>query len=212
MPTAPPTITAPPPAPARTSPSTFPALADAWVEWLEDEAADIGTCATDTYTNAVEAQASATAAQAAALSVAAAPWVSGTTYVTGDVRRSPITYLPYRRLTDGAGTTDPSADVVNWALAIAAAPALVEVTGTSQSAQAWAHYVLTNVAATTVTLPASPAAGDMIWVTIANDLRTNVIARNGNKIMAASEDLTINDPFATVCLRYINATQGWRLT
>lgn len=212
MPTSPPTITAPPSAPSRTSPSTFATLADAWVAWLESEAADIGTAATDTYNNAVEAAASATAAQAAAASVDAALWVSGTTYAIGDIRKSPITYFAYRRLTSGAGTTDPSADATNWALAVAAAPALVEVTGTSQTAQAWAHYVLTNVAATTVTLPASPASGDMIWVTVANDLRTNVIARNGNKIMAASEDLTVNDPYATICLRYVDATQGWRLT
>lgn len=212
MPTSPPTITAPPSAPSRTSPSTFATLADAWVAWLESEASDIGTAATDTYNNAVEAAASATAAQAAAASVDAALWVSGTTYAIGDIRKSPITYFAYRRLTSGAGTTDPSADPTNWALAVAAAPALIEVTGTSQAAQSWAHYLLTNVAATTVTLPASPATGDMVWVTVGNSLRTNVIARNGNKIMALSEDLTVNDPSATICLRYMNATHGWRLT
>lgn len=212
MPTSPPTISTPPEAPARTSPSTFPTKADAWVAWLESEAEDIGTCATDTYNNAVEAAASATAAQAAAASVDATLWVSGTTYATGDIRKSPITYFAYRRLTNGAGTTDPSADATNWARAVAAAPALIDVTGTTQAAQAWAHYVLTNVAATTVTLPASPAAGDMIWITVANSLRTNVVARNGNKIMATSEDLTVNDPYATICLRYVDATQGWRFT
>jgi hypothetical protein len=39
------------------------------------------------------------------------------------------------------------------------------VSGTSQTAVAGAHYILTNVAATTVTLPASPASGDTVWVT-----------------------------------------------
>lgn len=211
MPTSPPTITAPPAAPSRTSPSTFATLADAWVAWLESEAADIGTAATDTYNNAVESAASATAAQAAAASVDAALWVSGTTYAIGDIRKSPTTYFAYRRLTSGAGTTDPSADPTNWALAVAAAPALVEVTGTSQSAQAWAHYVLMNVAATTVTLPAAPAAGDCIWVTVGNGRADNVIARNGNKIESMAEDLTLNHRYATVQLRYINATIGWKL-
>lgn len=211
MPTSPPTISTPPEAPARTSPSTFPTKADAWVAWLESEAEDIGTCATDTYNNAVEAAASATAAQAAAASVDATLWVSGTTYATGDIRKSPVTYFAYRRLTNGAGTTDPSADATNWALAVAAAPALIDVTGTTQAAQAWAHYVLTNVAATTVTLPASPAAGDMIWITVGNGLATNVVSRNGNKIMSLTEDMTINLRKATVQLRYVNSTLGWRI-
>lgn len=88
-------------------------------------------------------------------------------------------------------------------------PTLVVVSGTSQSASANNHYVLTNVAATTVTLPASPSAGDLIWVTVGNGLTTNVVARNGNKIQSISEDLTLNATYAAVQLRYINSTIGW---
>lgn len=211
MPTAPPTISAPPAAPARTDPSTFVAKADAWVAWLESEATDIGTAASATYTNAVEAQASASAAATAAATAGAALWVSGTTYAIGDVRKSPATGLAYRRLTAGAGTTDPSADATNWVLGVAIMPQLIEVTGTTQTAQPWAHYFLTNASATTVTLPAAPAAGDAIWVTVANGRIDNVIARNGNKIMSLSEDMTVNDPYGTVRLRYFNSSLGWRL-
>lgn len=83
------------------------------------------------------------------------------------------------------------------------------VSGTSQTAVAGSHYVLTNVAATTVTLPASPASADTVWITVANSLATNVIARNGNTIMGLSENMTIDAAYATVALRYVNST--WRL-
>lgn len=209
MPTAPPSIATPPTPPARSDISTFVARADAWVAWEEVNAPKIGTAAQNTYDNAVEAAASATAAVAAAAGVGAALWVSGTTYAIGDVRRSPATFFPYRRLTAGAGTTDPSADTTNWALAAAAAPTLIEVTGTSVSASAFGHYFLTNAAATTVTLPSAPAAGDVIWVTVANARVDNVIARNTKNIMALAEDLTISNQYATVRLRYLNATKGW---
>ena len=84
------------------------------------------------------------------------------------------------------------------------------VSGTTQTAVAGNHYVLTNVAATTVTLPASPASGDTVWVTWTNTLATNVIARNAQTIMGDATDMTLdaatND---TVQLRFVNG--GWRL-
>jgi hypothetical protein len=209
MPTAPNAIATPPTAPARSDLSTFVARADAWVAWLEADAPDIGQNATATYDNAVEAQASATSAAAAANSVGAALWVSGTTYAIGDVRRSPTNYYPYRRLTAGAGTTDPVSDTTNWALAAAAFPTMIEVTGTSQAASVFAHYFLTNASATTVTLPSAPAAGDVIWITVANGRVDNVIARNAKNIMALAENMTIDSKTATVCLRYLNAAKGW---
>jgi hypothetical protein len=209
MPTAPPAIATPPTPPARSDLATFVTRADAWVAWEEVNAPKIGQAADATYANAGEAYASATAAQAAAAGVGAALWVSGTTYAIGDVRRSPATFFPYRRLTNGAGTTDPSADATNWALAAAAAPTLIEVTASSATASAFGHYFLTNAAATTVTLPASPAAGDVIWITVANARTDNVIARNARNIMALAEDMTISNQYATVRLRYLNAAKGW---
>jgi hypothetical protein len=83
------------------------------------------------------------------------------------------------------------------------------VSTTSETAVASNHYVLTNVAATTVTLPASPASGDTVWVTVANSLTTNVIARNGETIMGVAEDMTIDNQNATVELRFVNSS--WRL-
>lgn len=87
--------------------------------------------------------------------------------------------------------------------------ALQTVSGTSVTAVAGSHYILSNVAATTVTLPAAPAEGDAVWVTAVNGLGTNVAARNGKTIMGLAEDLTIDIPNKAVSLRYINTT--WRI-
>lgn len=225
--TTPPIVTAAPDAPSRTTPSTFTTLADAFLSWLVTFRGEVVALGSNVYNNAVDAynnavagaasaaaavvsqSAAATSAQAAAASAGASIWVSGTTYAIGDVRWSPTTRYTYRRITAGAGTTDPSADAANWALAGTSAPGLVIVTGTTQAAQANAHYSLENVAATTVTLPAAPAAGDVVWITAANALATNVVAGGGKPIMALAEDMTIGLPRQTVQLRYINATIGW---
>ena len=68
-------------------------------------------------------------------------------------------------------------------------------------------FVLT--ATLTLTLPASPAAGDTIRVSNLSGTTTAVIARNGNKIMNLAEDLTIDKLNAGLELTFINATYGW---
>ena len=88
-------------------------------------------------------------------------------------------------------------------------PTMSIVTGTTQSAAANAHYILTNASATTVTLPGSPSAGDFIWITVANGLTTNVVARNGKPIQGIAEDMTLNAPYASVQLRFVDNTEGW---
>jgi len=72
--------------------------------------------------------------------------------------------------------------------------------------------VITNAAATTGTLPASPVAGDVIWVTVANGRTDNVLARNGRNIQSLAEDLTMNLSYLALQLRYINSTIGWTFT
>jgi hypothetical protein len=91
-------------------------------------------------------------------------------------------------------------------------PSMTIVSGTSQAAVANAHYVLTNASATTVTLPASPAAGAVVWVTVANGRVDNVIARNGQNINSLAENMTIDNAYAGVQLRYADATRGWVFT
>ena len=92
-------------------------------------------------------------------------------------------------------------------------PTLVLVSATTQTAVAGNHYVLTNVAATTITMPATVTAGDLIFITSGNGLATNVVAYSGtHKIMGLLENLTINTTaYITMQLRYLNATIGWAL-
>lgn len=113
------------------------------------------------------------------------------------------------RLVKGSELTHTEVDNNFSNLNAEVVPAQTIVTGTTQAAVKNNHYVLTNVALTTVTLPAAPAAGDMVWVTVGNGLTTNVIARNGSNIMSLAEDLTLNAAYAAVQMRYINSTIGW---
>ena len=218
--TSPPTITGSPTVPQRSDRATFSSRVDDFVTWMAAAVSEFGAVATnvynnavDAYNNAVAASASAsTASNAAASAVATAgatQWVSGTTYALGAVAWSPINGQSYRRVVAGAGTTDPSADATNWAVLGVAVLPITTVTGTTQTAVATNHYVLTNVAATTVTLPASPASGDTVAITPANSLMTNVIARGGNTIMSLAEDMTLDNANATVTLRYMAST--WRI-
>lgn len=121
-------LTAPPTAPARTqAPATFITNADAWVAWVATNVTQTTTLvgqfnivSGEVNANAIiattkAAEASASAAQAAAAS-GVTKWVSGTTYAEGDGVWSPLDYQSYRRIVTGAGTTDPSIDVTNWAL------------------------------------------------------------------------------------------------
>lgn len=87
----------------------------------------------------------------------------------------------------------------------------VAVTGTSQTAVTANLYVLQNAGATTVTLPATPANGDVVGVLVANGRIDNVIARNGKQINGLAENLTIDVATASVLLRYVDATSQWRL-
>ena len=97
-------------------------------------------------------------------------------------------------------------------LSAAGLPAMNIVSGTTQTAVANNHYVLTNVAATTVTLPAGPNLGDVVWVTVANGLTTNVIARNSQVINGIAQDMTIDSAYAGIQLRFSGESKGWVFT
>jgi hypothetical protein len=83
------------------------------------------------------------------------------------------------------------------------------VTATSTTASAGDHIHVT-AATQTITLPASPSAGDRVAVTVENFTDT-VVARNGNVIMDLAEDFTIDVANMGVTLIYTDATNGWRL-
>jgi hypothetical protein len=83
----------------------------------------------------------------------------------------------------------------------------VQVISTNTTAVRSRLYVLT--ASLTLTLPASPAAGD--WVAFSNrsGTPTPVIARNGQPIMGLAEDMTLDNVNHFGVLVFSDSTRGW---
>lgn len=150
----------------------------------------------------------ATAEQVSIDSRNASLWLAATNYAIGAAAYSPINQKVYRRLVSGIFATDPSADPARWAL-IDGGLTVVVVAGVTATAATGSHYVATNVASTTLTLPLVPASGDTVWVSFMNGLTTNTIARNGNTVMGLAEDLSVDSVGQTIQLRYINS--DWRI-
>jgi hypothetical protein len=88
-------------------------------------------------------------------------------------------------------------------------PTVTVTASTAITAVAGFNYVLTGASTVTVTLPASPTISDTVYITVANDLSSNVVARNGNNIQGIAEDMTLDAPYASAQLRYTNPTKGW---
>ena len=63
--------------------------------------------------------------------------------------------------------------------------------------------------ARTITLPGSPSLGDSIKISNRGGLATNVLAANGNNIMGAALDLTINNVTAAFEIIWAAGSQGW---
>ena len=68
-----------------------------------------------------------------------------------------------------------------------------------------------TAAGLTITLPASPAAGAEVAITVAGAITNTIIARNGQNIMSLAENFTVDRPDVTVTLYYVDATRGWRI-
>lgn len=82
-----------------------------------------------------------------------------------------------------------------------------EVIGTNTTAVAGRNYVLS--ASLTLTLPASPVAGDRVGVQNSSGTTTATIARNGSNIMSLAENMTLDLLNAGITLMYADATRGW---
>jgi len=66
-----------------------------------------------------------------------------------------------------------------------------------------------NASSITLTLPASPSAGDTVAITEIAGNTDNVLGRNGSNIMSLAEDMTIDSAYAAFQLQYVDATIGW---
>lgn len=89
-------------------------------------------------------------------------------------------------------------------------------TGDFTAANGEGYFVNTTSSAVTMTLPASPSAGDIVAVkdylgTFAENNLT--IGRNGEPVNGGSAiDLTISTAGASITLVYVDGTQGWLAT
>lgn len=144
--------------------------------------------------------------------LSAASWVSGATYAVGDRAYSLANGLLYRRLTAGAGTTDPASDSVNWVLQTLPAPPLVVVSGPLQTGVPGVHHEMQNAGAVDYTLPLSPSIGLAVWLGVTNGLtNSNWVRRNGQLIMGVDEDMLIDVPYFACMFRFVGGSVGWRV-
>lgn len=85
--------------------------------------------------------------------------------------------------------------------------AAAEVISTDTTAVSGKSYVIT--ASLTLTLPASPTAGDCVIVQNSSGTTTAVIARNGSNIMSLAENMTLDQTNVGITMLYADATRGW---
>lgn len=219
--------------PSTSDPTNFDPRADAFLTALPTLQSQINTTADQTYSNALDAltsatqastsaaSASASASAAAAASVTASQyagstaWTSGS-YASGAVVFSPISGLVYRRKSPGgASPTDPANDPANWNLATVAAPRYYAETATTVTGVINAHHMLMGVLTQNVVLPTSGlAAGDILWISVANGLDTNYLTLGGNKVNGEVQDgniLILDDAYAVITLRWTGSTYGWSI-
>jgi hypothetical protein len=85
--------------------------------------------------------------------------------------------------------------------------ARVIVTATGVTAEAGDHIHVT-ADGQTITLPATPAEGDVVSVSVGDFVGTT-LGRNALNIMSTAADMTLDKANCTATLRYVDATRGW---
>jgi hypothetical protein len=90
---------------------------------------------------------------------------------------------------------------------------IYDVVSTTATSKTLVNREFCNVTAAgqTITLPASPTAGNEVVISV-GDFTNTVIGRNSENIMGLAEDMTIDSPDAAVNLVFIDATRGWRIS
>ena len=113
-------------------------------------------------------------------------------------------------VTLGAGATQSGfgrTGTVDWCTTAKTAP----FTGVSGNG----YFVNTTSGVVTVTLPATPSAGDIISIAdYASTFQTNnlTICRNSSKINGGCDNATLNTEGQSITLVYVDGTRGWKNT
>jgi len=106
------------------------------------------------------------------------------------------------------GTNATTAATARASLSANALPILKGVSYTA----AVGEFVTATAGSITITLPASPSAGDTVTIkdgTGAAATTTFTVARNGSNIASSATDLMFDKNFAEITMSYINGTIGW---
>jgi hypothetical protein len=115
------------------------------------------------------------------------------------------------KIADANVTTAKIADDAVTAAKIASVPITVGitsvVTATSLTATVNTH-VYVSAATKTITLPASPAIGQRVLITVGNFTDT-VVARNGSNIMSSATDFTMDAAYLSIQFIWVDITRGW---
>lgn len=69
-------------------------------------------------------------------------------------------------------------------------------------------HVYVSAATQTITLPASPTAGQRVLITVGNFADT-VVGRNGSNIMSSATDFTMDSAYLSIQFIFADATRGW---
>ena len=133
-----------------------------------------------------------------------------TSNLTSDAQTQLDTKAVYPSQTGNSGkylTTDGSS--TSWGVISAIAEPTVISTNTAATS---GQFLVVDTAGITITLPATPSAGDYVIVkdgTGAAATSTFTVARNGSNIASSATDLIFDKNYAEITMTYIDGTIGW---
>lgn len=197
-------ITPLPPIPQRgDDPQTFSARADAFLGALPLLATEIDAASEQIESDVADALLAANTAQTAVSGIGASVGVAQDAATAA--QGSAAAALAHANAASGSASAAES-----WALAAEAGIGYTTTVSSANKTLANREHCTVTGSGRTITLPAGPAAGWEVAVTVLAFSNTT-IARNGQNIMSLAENLTVNVPQVTVTLRFIDATRGWRI-
>lgn len=110
----------------------------------------------------------------------------------------------------GIGVNDPAQKLVVNGNIDAECFGIPSIGGVGKTLVQSERYFIT-VGGQTVYLPAAPALGNELTITIVGSFVNTVVDRNGKLIMGLAENMTIDKPNTSVTLIYTSDSYGWRL-
>ena len=133
---------------------------------------------------------------------------TGLTYSGGPITGSGTITTAGTLAVANGGTNGTTAATARASLSANALPILKSGNYTA----AVGEFVTATAGSITITLPASPSAGDTVTIkdgTGAAATTTFTVARNGSNIASSATDLVFDKNFAEITMSYINGTIGW---